>query len=239
MNQLQTPQRGEKPPSLDGGSSQKISSKIFNNFLRRTDIFIKKKLLNENDLASNKETVYKMMADFLQSRIRRIFDPPEKVLSLLNISEGMVIADIGCGPGVYSVEIAKRVGNSGLVYAIDSSEYMINRAKLSVSAEKLNNVRFIKTDASDLSMIPTGSVDLAIFIYSFHHIDKKIDAIREALRIIKPNGRIFILDPIYQRFFFHGLKDHEVREIIDTFGNEARFSVSRKLWQILIFINKK
>lgn len=180
-----------------------------------------------------------MMASFLQSKIRCTFDPPEKVINLLNISNGMVVADIGCGPGVYSVRIAKKVGSSGLVYAIDANEYMIMRAKRLADSMGLNNIRVIKADATDLSIIQSESVDVALFIYSLHHIGRKVDAIREALRIIKPNGKVFILDPIWQRFFFHGLKDHEIKQIIEAFSNEAQFNVTRKLWQVLILINKK
>lgn len=179
-----------------------------------------------------------MMASFLQSRIRCILDPPERVLNLLNISTGMVVADIGCGPGVYSVRIAKRVGMSGLVYAIDASEYMIRRVKTLSNSMGLSNIRAIKTDAADLSMIPSKSVDIALFIYSLHHIDRKIDAISEALRIVKPGGKVFILDPIWERFFFHGLKNHEIKRIIEVFNSEARFNVIKKLWQVMITIRR-
>jgi len=190
-------------------------------------------------IMNNKNISYHMMASFLQSKIRCTFDPPEKVINLLNISNGMVVADIGCGPGVYSVRIAKKVGSSGLVYAIDANEYMIMRTKRLADSMGLNNIRVIKAAATDLSIIQSESVDVALFIYSLHHMGRKVDAIREALRIIKPNGKVFILDPIWQRFFFHGLKDHEIKQIIEAFSNEAQFNVTRKLWQVLILINKK
>ncbi|MGB9730010.1 MAG: class I SAM-dependent methyltransferase [Thermoprotei archaeon] len=144
----------------------------------------------------NGDNGYRIMAAFLQSKVRRILDPPERVINLLGIHESMRVADIGCGPGVFSIEIAKRVGSLGFVYAIDSNSYMVDRVELLAKAMKLNNVKAIKTDASDLSIIPSESVDISIFIYSLHHINRKVDTIREALRITKRGGKIFVLDPI-------------------------------------------
>lgn len=184
---------------------------------------------------------YHMMATFLRSRIRRLFDSPETVINLLNVHEGMRIADIGCGPGVFSIEIAKKVGDSGLVYAIDSNSYMIAQVESLAKAMKLNNIRIIKTDAADLSMIPSETVDASIFIHSLHHISKKIDAIREALRITRPNGKILILDPIWERFFFHGIKNKDVNQIVEMLKKyeKVQFVINRKFWKILIIISKK
>lgn|GEM_PF-3038533 len=188
----------------------------------------------------NDNNGYRMMAAFLQSRVRRIFDPPEGVINLLGVHEGMYIADIGCGPGVFSIEIAKRVGDSGLVYAIDSSSYMISRVESLIKALKLNNVKAINTDASNLSMIPSETVDASIFIYSLHHISKKVDAVREALRITKHGGKVLILDPIWERFFFHGIKNKDIEQIIKMLNNyeKVQLTINRTFWQILMIIFK-
>ncbi|MEM3833016.1 MAG: methyltransferase domain-containing protein [Thermoprotei archaeon] len=183
----------------------------------------------------------RMMAAFLQSKVRRIFDPPERVVSLLNVREGMIVADIGCGPGVFSIEIAKRIGSLGFVYAIDSSSYMIKHVESLAKIMGLNNVKTIRTDASDLSVIPSESVDVSIFMYSLHHINRKIDAIREALRITKRGGKIFILDPIWERFFFHGIKRGDVDQIVKMLNNyeRVRFTMNHKSWQLSMFIFKE
>ncbi len=189
----------------------------------------------------NDNNGYRIMAAFLQSKVRRILDPPERVINLLGVREGMRIADIGCGPGVFSVEIAKRVGDLGFVYAIDSNSYMVDRVESLVKAMKLNNVKAIKTDASDLSVIPSESVDISIFIYSLHHINRKVDAIREALRITRRGGRIFILDPIWERFFFHGIKNRDIDQIVKMLNDygSVRFTISHKFWQVMMFIFKE
>jgi ubiquinone/menaquinone biosynthesis C-methylase UbiE len=68
------------------------------------------------------------IARFLDNRVRRWVQDPRKILSPY-IKEGMTVLDIGCGPGFFTVDIARLVGKSGRVIAADLQEGMLRRLK--------------------------------------------------------------------------------------------------------------
>jgi ubiquinone/menaquinone biosynthesis C-methylase UbiE len=68
------------------------------------------------------------LANSLDNKIRRWLQNPQKILSPY-VKEGMKILDVGCGPGFFSVELAKMVGAHGKVYAVDLQEGMLQKLR--------------------------------------------------------------------------------------------------------------
>ena len=68
------------------------------------------------------------LANSLDSKIRRWLQDPYKILSPY-VKEGMKVLDVGCGPGFFSIEIAKMVGESGKVFSVDLQEGMLLKLK--------------------------------------------------------------------------------------------------------------
>lgn len=101
--------------------------------------------------------------------------------------EKQVIADIGCGPGFYAKKLKPFASR---LYCIDSSKAMISAARKTVHGK---NVRFLKEDASRISL-PDSSADAVFMANSFHDMDRKGAAAGEVIRILKPGGRIIIVD---------------------------------------------
>jgi ubiquinone/menaquinone biosynthesis C-methylase UbiE len=83
-------------------------------------------------------------------------------VSVLIIAEGQAVADLGCGPGFYSLGLAECVGHEGMVYAVDSDEKAIRALEKKADKRGYHNIEARVSSASDLSFIENGSVDFVL-----------------------------------------------------------------------------
>jgi len=116
--------------------------------------------------------------------------------ALLRIMPPMVIADLGTGDGSFSLLLAQ---NATKVIAVDSSAKMIEFARDQAHRHHVKNVDYRLGDMEELP-IDDKSVDLVFFSQSLHHALHPQHAIAEAARILRPGGRIAILDLAKHRF---------------------------------------
>jgi ubiquinone/menaquinone biosynthesis C-methylase UbiE/predicted transcriptional regulator len=109
---------------------------------------------------------------------------------LLRLLPPMVVADLGAGEGTFSQLLAH---TSRHVIAVDNSEKMIEFGEKLSREHNLANIEY---RLGDLEALPlkNGEVDLAFFSQSLHHAQHPDRAVAEAARILKPGGRIAILD---------------------------------------------
>jgi ArsR family transcriptional regulator len=115
---------------------------------------------------------------------------------LLRLMPPMVIADLGAGEGTFSQLLALRAKQ---VIAIDNSEKMVQFGSKLARTHGLRNLEF---RLGDLEAVPLeeAAVDLAFFSQSLHHAIHPEKAVEEAFRIVKPGGRIVILDLLRHQF---------------------------------------
>ena len=122
--------------------------------------------------------------------------------ALLRLMPRQIIADLGAGDGSFSLLLAQ---NAEKVIAVDSSAKMIEFAREQAHRNHVSNVEYRLGDMEELP-IENASVDIVFFSQSLHHALHPDRAICEAARILKPGGRIAILDLAKHRF-------EEAREI--------------------------
>ena len=128
----------------------------------------------------------------LDNFIRRLTDNPNKYCSY--VTKGQVVADLGCGPGYYTLLLAEAVGPEGKVYAVDSDEKAIRALEKKAKKHGYHNIEAHATSASDLSFIKNGSVDFVLACDLLCSIAPRYReaTVNEIKRILKPDGRAYL-----------------------------------------------
>lgn len=122
---------------------------------------------------------------------------PEAVFDLLALKKGDCFLDLGCGPGDYSLEASRFVGNTGVVYSLDRSELLINNLKRRVAEEGIMNLVAMVADATRRLPIEDGCVDICLVATALHipDITRNAEALcNEIRRVLKPDGCLAIIE---------------------------------------------
>jgi ubiquinone/menaquinone biosynthesis C-methylase UbiE len=129
----------------------------------------------------------------LDNSIRRFLHNPHKILKPY-IAEGMTVLDMGCGPGFFSLEIAKLLNHSGKVIAADLQDGMLDRIREKISGTHLDKMIVLHKCQEDRIGF-TEKVDFVLAFYMIHEVPDQDKLFSELFSILKPNGLIFIIEP--------------------------------------------
>ena len=88
----------------------------------------------------------------LDNEQRRKILPPEQTLINLNLQEGDIMADIGCGIGYFTIPASKIVGDNGKIFAMDISSEMLQDVVVKVKENNISNVEITLTEENDLKL---------------------------------------------------------------------------------------
>lgn len=121
---------------------------------------------------------------------------PAKAVAVMQLSEGMHVADFGAGSGFFTRAAARAVGPSGVVWAVDVHQTLLSRIKNLSLAEGLSHVEVVHGDLEHPggSHLPAASFDLVIAANLFWSLERKSVVVDEIYRVLKKNGRALVID---------------------------------------------
>ncbi|AKB61278.1 hypothetical protein MSMAP_1293 [Methanosarcina mazei SarPi] len=153
---------------------------------------------------------------------------PDLIFSELKLKAGDYFLDMGCGPGDYSIWASKIVGNSGMVYALEKWQDLIDDLTEKVDLKEFTNIVGIVSDITKPLSIEESCIDVYFISTVLHSLDLAKDSnmiFNEVHRVLKPDGRLAIIEckkeemsfgpPLHMR-----LSPEELENIITKYGFE-------------------
>ena len=136
-------------------------------------------------------------AGHLDTGLRRFLYRPDR-LAERYVKPGYRVLDFGCGPGFFTREFAKRVGESGQVFSVDLQEEMLKILRGKLEPEGLLpriTTHPCKPDSIDLPADLNGTFDAAFTIFVVHEVPDPAKLFREIALLLKPGGTLFYTEP--------------------------------------------
>jgi ubiquinone/menaquinone biosynthesis C-methylase UbiE len=129
----------------------------------------------------------------LESETREIAQRRSDIVDAIGLDEGMFVADIGAGTGLLTMEIAKQVGERGMVFAVDIVPAFLERIRERARAEGLPNVIAVRGEERATGLEP-ASLDLAFMCDTYHHIEYPVAYMRSVFETLRPGAALVLVD---------------------------------------------
>lgn len=142
------------------------------------------------------------------------------ILSNAEVVEGMRVADFGCGAtGHFVFPLSGMVGEGGIVYAIDIQKTILETVKRKQRLENISNIvpLWSNLEIFNSTKIEAGSLDVVFLINTLYQSSKRVEILREAVRVLKKSGKLVIVEwkkvsipfgpPVEERVDIHSLKN--------------------------------
>jgi len=142
---------------------------------------------------------------------------PFRVLSHCPLTPRDMVADIGCGPGYFTMPLAKFLIH-GKVVAMDTSDEMIEACQGRMDAARLGNVEVLKCEEYEFPVAP-ASMDGLFISVTLHHPEDRVRFLTAANEMLKPGGWCFIIE--WQPHETESGPPQEVRITTDQLGQIA------------------
>jgi ubiquinone/menaquinone biosynthesis C-methylase UbiE len=157
-------------------------------------------------------------AFFLDNFFRKIIQNPKKIVGEY-ITTGDTVIDLGCGPGFFSIEMAKMVGAAGKVYSVDLQQQMLDDVKAKAAKQNLSDRMVLhKCGQDNIGLNEDIKADFILAFYMVHETPDPIAFASQVKPLLKKGGRFLIVEP-----YFHvsNKKFLSICEDIQTLGFSA------------------
>jgi len=145
-------------------------------------------------IAENRQSVCPVeLAGGLDNSLRRWLQRPGKLLKPY-IRQGMTVLDLGCGPGFFTIEIARMLNGCGKVIAADLQQGMLEKVERKIKGTPVEPVVQLHR-CSEKGIGLTEKADFILAFYMVHEVPDKLRLLEELKNLLKPDGTLFIVEP--------------------------------------------
>ncbi len=171
----------------------------------------------------------------MASHLDRLYASPQVVAQRQRLREliaaqpGERGLDVGCGLAHLSCELALDVGTAGRIVGIDASADMVaGAAERAARLGVADRVEVRQGDATALDL-PDASVDFAVAVQSYSYVPQVELAIAEAARVLRPGGRLAVLETDWDLCIYRSSDDAQMRRLFDGRWRFAHWTLPREL----------
>jgi ubiquinone/menaquinone biosynthesis C-methylase UbiE len=132
-------------------------------------------------------------AGSLDNSLRKLVHKPRRILEN-HVVKGMTVLDLGCGPGYFTIELAKLVGENGKVIAADLQQGMLDKVTWKIRGTDLEKRIEIHKCSEDIIGI-SQKVDFVLAFWMAHEVPNQERMFKELKSVMNPGGRIMIIEP--------------------------------------------
>jgi ubiquinone/menaquinone biosynthesis C-methylase UbiE len=130
---------------------------------------------------------------FLDNWIRRLIQNPKKIVGPY-IQEGDTVIDMGCGPGYFTIDMAKMVGQAGRVIAVDIQTKMLARVRKKAQKKGVaERIDFHEAGPDHIGL--NREADFILAYYMIHETPDKTNTLRELKNLLRDGGKILTVEP--------------------------------------------
>lgn len=117
----------------------------------------------------------------------------QRVMDILGIKEGTHVADIGAGSGWFAIRAAKRVGSTGIVYAVDINPEAITYINQRIQRDGIGNIHAILSGEDDPTL-PKNSVDSVLLLKTYHEVAHPVLLLQNLRISLRSGARVGVID---------------------------------------------
>ncbi len=116
----------------------------------------------------------------------------DDVIAHLELAENAIVGDLGCGPGVFAIPLARTV-HEGFVLASDIEPAQLDALRAAIASQDVHNVVPVLASVGD-PHFPPGQLDLVFVADTYHHLRDRVAYFRRVQQALRPGGRLAILE---------------------------------------------
>ena len=134
-------------------------------------------------------------AGWLATPVRRLITDPRRLLKGL-AGPGDTVADLGCGPGYFTLPLAEAVGDVGRVIAVDLQAAMLDKVReRAARSGLLGRIRLQQCSADSLGLGGVAAIDFALAFWMVHEVPDAAHFLAEVCAALRPGGRFLLVEP--------------------------------------------
>ena len=171
--------------------------------------------------------ILQLTAQVGEEQNRDEWQQPKRIMDSIGVKTGMKIGEIGAGEGYFTLKLANRVGEDGLVYANDISDNKLDKLREHIRHQNINNVVVIKGKEDD-PLFPETGMDMVIMVYVFHDLSDPVALMKNTNKYLHPGGAVVIVDrdpDRYGRWRSHFMSKEKIIKNVE----QAGYNITKRL----------